>query len=96
MRWRITAIIKRNREIPGWDDMPAELRPVVVRQMETYAGYLEHADHTVGRLIGAFQAPDILEGTVEACLRDPQLATDGEKPQGSSMAAGRSVARERP
>ena len=30
----------RHAEIPGWDDMPAELKPVLARQMEIYAGFL--------------------------------------------------------
>ena len=33
--------------------MPDDLRPVLARQMEVYAGFLEHTDHHVGRLIDA-------------------------------------------
>ena len=40
----------RHDEIPAWDDMPDELKPVLARQMEVYAGFLEHTDHHVGRL----------------------------------------------
>jgi arylsulfatase A-like enzyme len=43
----------RPAEIPTWDDMPLELRPVLARQMEVYAGFLEHTDYHVGRLIDA-------------------------------------------
>ena len=39
----------RPAEIPAWDDMPAELKPVLARQMEVYAGFLEHTDHHLGR-----------------------------------------------
>ena len=38
----------RHAEIPAWDDMPANLKPVLARQMEIYAGFLEQADHHVG------------------------------------------------
>jgi arylsulfatase len=38
-------LTKRHGEIPAWDDMPAALKPVLARQMEVYAGCLEHADH---------------------------------------------------
>ena len=44
-------------EIPAWDDMPAEMKPVLARQMEVYAGFLEHTDHHVGRLIDALDGP---------------------------------------
>ena len=41
----------RPDEIPAWDDMPDDLKPVLARQMEVYAGFLEHTDHHIGRLI---------------------------------------------
>ena len=46
-------LTRRHDEIPAWDDMPEELKPVLPRQMEIYAGFLEHTDHHVGRLIDA-------------------------------------------
>ena len=47
----------RPAEIPAWDDMPDDLKPVLARQMEVYAGFLEHTDHHVGRLIDALAGP---------------------------------------
>ena len=43
----------RHKEIPAWDDMPEDLKPILRRQMEVYAGFLEYTDHHVGRLIDA-------------------------------------------
>ncbi len=40
----------RPPEIPAWDEMPDDLKPVLARQMEVYAGFMEHTDHHVGRL----------------------------------------------
>jgi len=54
----------RPAEIPAWDDMPAELKPVLARQMEVYAGFLEHTDHHVGRLVDALADLEVLEDTV--------------------------------
>ena len=48
-------LTKRHQEIPAWDDMPNDLKPVLARQMEVYAGFLEHTDHQVGRVIDALQ-----------------------------------------
>ena len=47
----------RPDEIPAWDDMPDDLKPVLARQMEVYAGFLEHTDHHVGRLVDALDGP---------------------------------------
>jgi arylsulfatase len=57
-------LTKRHAEIPAWDDMPAELKPVLARQMEVYAGFLEHADHQVGRLVDALESLDVLDDTL--------------------------------
>ena len=46
-------LTRRHDEIPAWDDMPEELKPVLRRQMEVYAGFLEYTDHHVGRLVDA-------------------------------------------
>ena len=54
----------RHAEIPAWDDMPAELKPVLEREMEVYAGFLEHIDHHVGRLIDAIEDLGILDDTI--------------------------------
>ena len=54
----------RHDEITAWDDMPEELKPVLARQMEVYAGFLEHTDHHVGRLIDAIDDLGILDNTI--------------------------------
>jgi arylsulfatase len=54
----------RHDEIPAWDDMPDELKPVLARQMEVYAGFLEHTDHHIGRLVDALDELGSLENTL--------------------------------
>jgi arylsulfatase len=57
-------LTKRHDEIPAWDDMPAELKPVLARQMEIYAGFLEQTDYEVGRLIDAIDELGALDNTL--------------------------------
>jgi arylsulfatase A-like enzyme len=54
----------RHTEIPAWDEMPENLKPVLRRQMEVYAGFLEYTDHHVGRLLDALKAYQILDDTL--------------------------------
>ena len=54
----------RHDEIPAWEDMPEELKPVLTRQMEVYAGFLEHTDHHVGRLVDALADLEVLDDTI--------------------------------
>ena len=57
-------LTERPAEIPAWDDMPDELKPVLSRQMEVYAGFMEHTDHEVGRLVDALDDLGVLEDTL--------------------------------
>ena len=57
-------LTERHPEIPAWDEISAEMKPVLARQMEVYAGFLEHTDHHVGRLIESLENIGILEDTL--------------------------------
>jgi arylsulfatase A-like enzyme len=57
-------LTKRHEEIPAWDDTPDDLKPVLARQMEVYAGFLEHTDHQVGRLVEALEDLGVLGDTL--------------------------------
>ena len=40
------------------------MRPIFAREMEVYAGFLEHADHHIGRLIDALKDLEVLDDTL--------------------------------
>ena len=54
----------RHKEIPAWDEMPEDLKLVLRRQMEVYAGFLEYTDHHVGRLLDSLEKLGQLEDTL--------------------------------
>jgi arylsulfatase A-like enzyme len=57
-------LTKRPAEIPAWNDVDPKMKPVLARQMEVYAGFLEHTDHHVGRLIDTLKDLQILDDTL--------------------------------
>ena len=59
-----TELTARHEEIPAWEDMPDEMKPVLARQMEVYAGFLEHTDQHIGRLVDALDDLGVLEDTL--------------------------------
>ncbi len=59
-----TELTERHEEIPAWEDMPDQLKPVLARQMEVYAGFLEHTDHHIGRLVDALDDLGVLGDTL--------------------------------
>jgi arylsulfatase len=54
----------RPAEIPAWDDMDPALKPVLERQMEVYAAFMEHTDHHSGRLIDALKDLGVYDDTL--------------------------------
>jgi arylsulfatase A-like enzyme len=57
-------LTERPAEIPAFDDMPEALKPILRREMEIYAGFLEHTDHHVGRLFDALKDLEVLDDTL--------------------------------
>jgi len=54
----------RPKDIPAWDTMEERLRPVLAREMEIYAAFLEYADHHVGRVIDSLADLGIQDDTL--------------------------------
>ncbi|MET0457531.1 MAG: arylsulfatase, partial [Mycobacterium sp.] len=66
----------RDEEIPAWDDMDPALRPVLEREMEVYAAFLEHTDHHVGRLLDAL-GPVLDDTLVYLIIGDNGASAEG-------------------
>jgi len=54
----------RPKEIPAWDDQKPDQKRLFARQMETFAGFAEHTDHEVGRLVDALEEMGELNNTL--------------------------------
>ncbi len=72
----------RPDEIPAWDDMPDDLKPVLARQMEVYAGFLEHTDHHAGRLLDALRDLGVLDDTIVYAIIGDNGASGEGTPHG--------------
>lgn len=59
-----TKLTPRPKEIPGWDGMSAEQKRLFERQMETFAGFAEHTDAEVGRLVAQLETIGELDNTL--------------------------------
>ena len=54
----------RPKDVPSWDEMPEEFKPVLRREMEVYAGFMEYTDHHVGRLFDGLDKLGITDDTL--------------------------------
>lgn len=59
-----SVLTERPAEIPAFDEMPEALKPILRRQMEVYAGFLEHTDHHIGRLLDTLKDLEVLDDTL--------------------------------
>ncbi len=57
-------ITARPEQIPSWESMSDELKPVLAKQMEIYAGFLEQTDYEVGRVVDAIADLGALDDTL--------------------------------
>jgi arylsulfatase A-like enzyme len=50
--------------VQAWDTLSADEKKLFTRQMEVYAGFAEHTDHEVGRLVAALEEMGELDDTL--------------------------------
>ena len=77
-----TRLSERPSWIPAWDDCSADERTLYARMMEVYAGFLEHTDHCVGRVLDFVDALGELDNTIVLIMSDNGASAEGG-PQGS-------------
>ncbi len=86
-----TELPPRNPGDPAWDDLSDEQRTVYARFMEAYAGFAEHTDEQIGRLLRFLEESGKLENTLIILLSDnggaPEAGVGGHfaHPYGDNM-----------
>jgi arylsulfatase A-like enzyme len=78
-----TKLTARPPEIPAWDSMSAEQKRLFARQMETFAGFGEHTDHEVGRLVDTLRDMGELDNTLLLYIVGDNGASAEGGPNGS-------------
>ncbi len=59
-----TQLTQRAETMPGWDDIPESAKPFQRRLMEVFAGFAEHTDAQVGKLIDELERQGIRDNTL--------------------------------
>lgn len=65
-----TTLPPRNPGVLAWDDLTADDKKVAERHMEVYAGFLEHTDEEIGRLVADLKAKDEYDNTIFVLVSD--------------------------
>jgi arylsulfatase A-like enzyme len=76
-------LTQRPAEIPAWGDETDDMKPILAREMEVYAAFLEFTDHHVGRLIDALGKIEALDNTLVYYIIGDNGASAEGTPQGT-------------
>ncbi|MCY4040876.1 MAG: sulfatase-like hydrolase/transferase [Gammaproteobacteria bacterium] len=63
--------------VPIWDDLSDDQQRMAARQMEAFAGMLDHADDQFGRILSALEAIGELENTIVLVISDNGASAEG-------------------
>src|SRR2546430_2274314 len=77
-------LTKRPKEIPSWDSQTPDQKKLEARQMETFAGFTEHTDEQVGRLVDALHEIGVLDNTLFIYIVGDNGASAEGGPAGAS------------
>jgi arylsulfatase A-like enzyme len=78
------AVLSRHDpDVQDWRKLSADERKLYARMMEVFAGFLEHTDHQIGRLIDFLQAQGELDNTLIMVISDNGASAEGG-PTGST------------
>jgi arylsulfatase len=59
-----TKLTPRPEQIAAWDSLSADKKRLFARQMEVFAGFGEHTDHEVGRLVDMLETMKVMDNTL--------------------------------
>ncbi len=68
---------RHDPDVPDWDALPAPARRLYSRMMEVFAGFLEHTDHQIGRLLEFLSTQGELDNTLIMVVSDNGASAEG-------------------
>jgi len=74
---RGTRLTPRNESVRAWDDLSVDEKRVCARHQEVYAGFLDHTDREIGRLVDYLAGRELLDNTLIILLSDNGASGEG-------------------
>lgn len=72
-------LTERNEYVPAWDSLTDRQKKAYARYMEVFAGFLEHTDAQIGRLLDYLREAEIIDDTIIVFLSDNGASAEGGK-----------------
>jgi arylsulfatase len=75
-----TELSRHDPDVPDWDTLSADEKGLYARMMEVFAGFLEHTDDQIGRLIDFLKLIGEYENTLIMLISDNGASAEGGPP----------------
>ncbi|WP_337796103.1 arylsulfatase [Actinopolymorpha rutila] len=72
-----TKLPPANDGVPAWSELEPEAQQLYAKFQEVYAGFLDHTDHELGRLLGYLNSIGRMDDTVVVLLSDNGASQEG-------------------
>ncbi len=72
-----TELAPRNPGVKPWDELTADERRLFARMQEVYAGFLDHTDHQIGRVLDLLERVGRLDDTLVVLVSDNGASQEG-------------------
>ena len=72
-----TKLSRHDPDVPKWDKLSADERRLYARMMEVFAGFLEHTDHNIGRILDFLEKLGELDNTLIMVISDNGSSAEG-------------------
>lgn len=72
-----TDLVPRNPEVPAWESLGEDARRLYTRLQAAFAGFLEHADAQIGRVVAELQRLNLFDNTVILVMCDNGASREG-------------------
>ncbi|MDD2835340.1 MAG: arylsulfatase [Methanothrix sp.] len=72
-----TKLAPRNADVLAWDSLSADEKKLFARMMEIYAGFLDHTDYQIGRLIDYLEETGQINNTMIILVSDNGASMEG-------------------
>lgn len=72
-----TQLSRHDPDVAPWDSLSPDEKRLYARMMEVFAGFLEHTDHHIGRMIDFLQESGLLHNTLIMVISDNGASSEG-------------------
>lgn len=72
-----TVLSDRNPGVPAWDELGEDEQRLFARMQEAFAGFLDHADAQIGKLVDFLKANGLFDDTVIMVMTDNGASGEG-------------------